>query len=81
MVAGLSLIKNLPEKDNLRVLVLGTGAGVFPMFMKTALGDSLKELVTVDINEDIVKVTLLIFYIILIYRLVKNTLDLLKMAN
>lgn len=41
----------------MRILVLGTGAGLLPMFLKSQLGERLKELVTVDINEDILKVS------------------------
>lgn len=56
MLAGLALCKGLAERDNLRILVLGTGAGLLPMFLKTQLGEKLKQLVTVDINTDIVEV-------------------------
>jgi hypothetical protein len=56
MLAGLSLTTKLSEKPAVRVLVLGTGAGLLPMFLRNQLGDKLKELVTVDINPEIVKV-------------------------
>jgi spermidine synthase len=56
MLSGFSLAPKLVEKDNIRILVLGTGAGLLPMFLKGQLGERLKELVTVDINEEIVKV-------------------------
>lgn len=56
MLAGLSLCPKLVEKDQLRILVLGTGAGLLPMFLKSQLGDKLKEIVTIDINEQIIKV-------------------------
>jgi tRNA1(Val) A37 N6-methylase TrmN6 len=59
-------LKSLVEKDKLRILVLGTGAGVFPMFLKTNLGESLGEIVTVDINPEIVKVGFLRLLTILI---------------
>jgi len=51
MLAGLSLCPKLIEKDQLRILVLGTGAGLLPMFLRSQLGDKLKEIVTIDINE------------------------------
>jgi tRNA1(Val) A37 N6-methylase TrmN6 len=35
---------------------LGTGAGLLPMFLKSQLGDRLSEIVTVDINPEIIKV-------------------------
>lgn len=56
MLSGLGLCKNLATKDNIRVLVLGTGAGLLPMFFKTQLGDKLGKIVTVDINTDIIQV-------------------------
>lgn len=34
MLSGLSLAPNLAAKSNLRILVLGTGAGLLPMFLK-----------------------------------------------
>ena len=58
MLAGLSLSKGLLEQKALRVIVLGTGAGLLPMFLKNQLGDKLKELVTVDISEEMIKVIL-----------------------
>lgn len=58
MLGGLSLIANkLQEKQQVRILVLGTGAGLLPMFLKNQLGERLKEIVTVDINEEILKVS------------------------
>lgn len=56
MLAGLSLTPKLSEKPSLRILVLGTGAGLLPMFLRTQLGEKVKELVTVDINPEMIKV-------------------------
>jgi tRNA1(Val) A37 N6-methylase TrmN6 len=56
MLAGPSLTLRLAEKPQVRVLVLGTGAGLLPMFLKGQLGDKLAEIVTVDINEEVIKV-------------------------
>jgi spermidine synthase len=56
MLAGLSLCPKLAEAQSVRALVLGTGAGLLPMFIKTQLGERLSEVVTVDINQDIVQV-------------------------
>lgn len=60
MLAGLSLIgETLIEKaknaEKLNVLVLGTGAGVFSMFLRHHFAAQLDSLVTVDINPAIVK--------------------------
>jgi tRNA1(Val) A37 N6-methylase TrmN6 len=59
MLSGPSLSLKLAEKPKVRVLVLGTGAGLLPMFLKSQLGDHLAELVTVDINPEVIKVLLL----------------------
>ena len=61
MLAGLSLIGDaLIEKcklgHKLSILVLGTGAGVFSMFLRHHFGSHLDSLVTVDINPNMVKV-------------------------
>lgn len=45
-----SLSPSLDSKDNIRILILGTGAGLLSMFLRKQLGDRLKELVTVDIS-------------------------------
>ena len=34
MLSGLCLAPKLVEKSNIRILVLGTGAGLLPMFLK-----------------------------------------------
>ena len=57
MLAGPSLTLRIAEKSQVRVLVLGTGAGLLPMFLRGQLGDKLAELVTVDINEEVIKVS------------------------
>lgn len=56
MLAGPSLTLKLAEKPHLRVLILGTGAGLLPMFIRGQLGDRLAEIITVDINPEIIKV-------------------------
>lgn len=61
MLSGLSLVPHIADKKNVRILVLGTGAGLLPMFLKSQLGDKVKEIVTVDINPEIVKV--IIFFL------------------
>lgn len=53
MLAGLSLADFGERKLN--VLVCGTGVGVFTMFLKHHLSSALSKIVTIDINEDIVK--------------------------
>ena len=56
MLSGLSQAPELKDVEKLRILHLGTGAGTFPMFLKSQLGDRLEKLVTVDISEDILKI-------------------------
>jgi spermidine synthase len=61
MLAGLSLIgDHLVEKvkagEKINVLVLGTGAGVFSMFLRHHFSIHLDQLVTVDINPGVIKV-------------------------
>jgi hypothetical protein len=41
MLAGPALTLRLAEKGGLRILVLGTGAGLLPMFLRHQLGDSI----------------------------------------
>lgn len=56
-MAGLSLLPVEKHQSNkLRVLVLGTGAAVFPMFMRSQFADRLEKMVTVDISENMLKV-------------------------
>jgi len=78
MLSGMSLNPKLVEKDQLRILVLGTGAGLLPMFLKSQLTTRIKDLVTVDISVDMVKVTFLFLYP---FRLEKNISALLKMPK
>ena len=40
----------------MRILVLGTGAGLLPMFLRSQLGEKIAELITVDINPEVIKV-------------------------
>ena len=59
MLSGLSLIQSqLEEKakagEKLRVLICGTGAGVFTMFVRQHF--DLEQLVTVDVNPDMLRV-------------------------
>lgn len=53
MLAALSLSDFSQRK--LKVLVCGTGAGVFTMFLKHQMGEWLSSLVTVDTNKDFVE--------------------------
>jgi tRNA1(Val) A37 N6-methylase TrmN6 len=71
MLAGLSLSSALAEKGQVSALVLGTGAGLLPMFLRRQLGDKAKQIVTVDISKEMVDVSSLI--IINIYRLPSHT--------
>jgi tRNA1(Val) A37 N6-methylase TrmN6 len=61
MLAGPSLSLRITEKPQVRILVLGTGAGLLPMFLKSQLGDKLAELITVDINPEVIKVILFLY--------------------
>lgn len=56
MLAGPALSLKLAEKTGLRILVLGTGAGLLSMFLRHQLGDKLAELITVDINPEVLKI-------------------------
>ena len=56
MLSGPSLSLRIAEKAQVRILVLGTGAGLLPMFLRSQLGDKLAELITVDINPEVIKV-------------------------
>ena len=53
MLSGLSLCEFGSKK--LKVLVCGTGVGVLTMFLKYHLPSSLEQIVTIDINEEFVK--------------------------
>ena len=50
MLSGLSQAPELKDVEKLRILHLGTGAGTFPMFLKSQLGERLEKLITVDIS-------------------------------
>jgi spermidine synthase len=66
MLAAPSLNVKLAEKKNLRVLVLGTGAGLLPMFLRHQLNPVLAEITTVDINSEVInvnKISNLILYL------------------
>ena len=56
MLAGPALTLRLAEKGALRILVLGTGAGLLPMFLRGQLSDKLAEIITVDINPEVIKI-------------------------
>lgn len=56
MLTGFSMTAGLYNKDKVRALVLGTGAGLLPMFLRSQLGEALSELVTVEINPEMLKV-------------------------
>lgn len=53
MLAGMSLSDFGDRK--LKILVCGTGVGVFTMFLRHHLSSVLSKIVSVDINEDFVK--------------------------
>jgi predicted O-methyltransferase YrrM len=59
MLSAPSLSLKIAEKPQVRVLVLGTGAGLLSMFLRGQLGDKLAELITVDINPEMIKVSIL----------------------
>jgi methylase of polypeptide subunit release factors len=56
MLAAPALNLKLAEKGQLRILVLGTGAGLLPMFLRHQLDTVLAEITTVDINPEVIKV-------------------------
>ena len=56
MLAGLSQVPELKDLEKVRILHLGTGAGIFPMFLKSQLQDKLAHLKTVDISADILTI-------------------------
>jgi len=61
MISGLSLIgetliQKAKNSEKLNVLVLGTGAGVLPMFLSQHFAGNLESLTTVDINPTILKI-------------------------
>lgn len=56
MLAGPALSLKLADKEKLRILVLGTGAGLLPMFLRNQLDAKLHEIITVDINPEVIKV-------------------------
>ena len=58
MLSAMSLAPALVDKEQVQVLVLGTGAGRLPMFLRSQLGDKLQELVTVEISEHMIHVSL-----------------------
>jgi len=56
MLSGLYQANSLAEKKELNVLNLGTGAGIMPMFLNSHLGEKIKKITTIDINENMLKV-------------------------
>ena len=61
MIAGLTIYHNLfQELKNLesevKCAVLGTGAGMLPMFLYLTMSDTLKHIDTIDIDEEIVTI-------------------------
>ena len=56
MLSGLFMASNLGLKKDLRILHMGTGAGVFPMFLRTQLNECLESITTIDNNADMLKV-------------------------
>ncbi len=56
MLAAPSLTLKLVEKVGLRILVLGTGAGLLPTFLRQQFDSRLSEIITIDINEEVLKI-------------------------
>jgi len=61
MISGISLIgetliQKAKNSEKLNILVLGTGAGVLPMFLSQHLAVNLESLTTIDINPTILKI-------------------------
>lgn len=65
MLSGPSLSLRLAEKPALRVLVLGTGAGLLPMFLRSQIGHHLAEIITVDISPAVIKVSAKFLYVLI----------------
>ena len=58
MLAAPALNVKLADKNQLKILVLGTGAGLLPMFLRWQLNSVLAEITTVDINPEVINVNL-----------------------
>ena len=56
MLTGFTINEAINGKDKLRMLVLGTGAGLLPMFLRSQFKEVASEIVTVDISEEMVKI-------------------------
>jgi len=56
MLAAPALNVKLADKNQLKILVLGTGAGLLPMFLRQQLNSVLAEITTVDINPEVINV-------------------------
>jgi len=58
MMAGLFQASNMASVDKLRILHLGTGAGVLPMFLKSQMAslNLVEKLVTIENNQDMITV-------------------------
>jgi spermidine synthase len=56
MLAAPALNVKLADKNQLKILVLGTGAGLLPMFLRWQLNSVLAEITTVDINPEVINV-------------------------
>lgn len=54
ILSGLFQCPEILDKP-LRVLHLGTGAGIMPMFLKTQLRDKVEKIVTIDINDSMLR--------------------------
>ena len=51
MLSGLCMVPKFAEKKKLRILHLGTGAGIMSNFLISQLGSKIEKLVTVDNNQ------------------------------
>jgi spermidine synthase len=71
MLAGLSISSALAEKAQVSALILGTGAGLLAMFLRRQLGDKAKQIVTVDISQQMIDVITKI--LIICFRLPSHT--------
>lgn len=58
MLAGMFQAPKLREVEKLRILHLGTGAGTFPMFLKSQLAplNLIEKMITIDLSEDILTI-------------------------
>ena len=56
MLSGLCQVPGLKNKEKLRILHLGTGAGIMSNFLISQFGDKIEQLVTIDNNQDMLTI-------------------------